>query len=198
MICAYDEQYLDDAMRNLGEAMDFAINDLGIEPDDFASVFVASGIADQFGKGVPKYVAGMSGTELVMEITGRSGMYMEAPDSEDYYDYTPEYWCGWILAYYQWTTGRSFRNIFKYITIDDVLCMYPTFHEASEERFVEAMERRIKAAGYSQKELALKSGVSLRMIQQYEQGAKDINKASFENLAALSGVLGCRTEDLRE
>lgn len=211
MICAYDEKYLDDAMRNLGEAADFALNDLGIEPEDFIRVFVGSGIADQFGKGVPKYVSGMSGIELVMEMAGKTGMFMEAPETEDYYDYTPEYWCGWIIAYYQWVTGKSFREIFNHITLDEILRMYGTFHEASEEKFVDALNRRLvssdspaklqqirKEAGYSQKELSEKSGVSLRMIQQYEQGAKDINKASVLNLAALAKVLGCRIEDMME
>lgn len=211
MICAYDEKYLDDAMRNLGEAADFALNDLGIEPEDFIRVFVGSGIADQFGKGVPKYVSGMSGIELVMEMAGKTGMFMETPESEDYYDYTPEYWCGWIIAYYQWVTGKSFREIFNHITLDEILRMYGTFHEASEEKFVDALNRRLvssdspaklqqirKEAGYSQKELSEKSGVSLRMIQQYEQGAKDINKASVLNLAALAKVLGCRIEDMME
>ncbi|MBQ6900645.1 MAG: helix-turn-helix transcriptional regulator [Firmicutes bacterium] len=211
MICAYDEKYLDDAMRNLGEAADFALNDLGIEPEDFIKVFVGSGIADQFGKGVPKYVSGMSGIELVMEMAGKTGMFMEAPETEDYYDYTPEYWCGWIIAYYQWVTGKSFREIFNHVTLDEILCMYGTFHEASEEKFVDALNRRLassdspanlqkirKEAGYSQKELSEKSGVSLRMIQQYEQGAKDINKASVLNLAALAKVLGCRIEDMIE
>ncbi len=42
------------------------------------------------------------------------------------------------------------------------------------------------------------SGVSLRMIQQYEQGAKDINKATGTNLLALARTLGCRMEDLME
>ena len=176
MICAYDEKYLDDAMRNLGEAADFALNDLGIEPEDFIRVFVGSGIADQFGKGVPKYVSGMSGIELVMEMAGKTGMFMEAPETEDYYDYTPEYWCGWIIAYYQWVTGKSFREIFNHITLDEILRMYGTFHEASEEKFVDALNRRLassdspaklqqirKEAGYSQKELSEKSGVSLRI-----------------------------------
>lgn len=36
------------------------------------------------------------------------------------------------------------------------------------------------------------------MIQQYEQRAKDINKASGANLAALAQILGCRMEDLME
>ena len=89
--------------------------------------------------------------------------------------------------------------------------MYPTLHEAHENKFVEILDKIIarqelptklsalrKNVGYSQKELAEKSGVTIRMIQQYEQRAKDINKASVSNLIALSKTLGCRIEDLLE
>ena len=55
-----------------------------------------------------------------------------------------------------------------------------------------------RMTGYSQKMLAEKSGVSLRMIQQYEQRAKDINRASGMNLLALARTLGCHMEDLME
>lgn len=54
---------------------------------------------------------------------------------------------------------------------------------------------RIKK-GLSQSQLAAASGVNVRMIQYYEQGAKDINKASAETLYKLSEALGCRMEDL--
>ena len=37
-----------------------------------------------------------------------------------------------------------------------------------------------------------------KMIQQYEQRAKDINKAIASNLFALARVLGCKAEDLLE
>ena len=47
-----------------------------------------------------------------------------------------------------------------------------------------------KAIGISQKELAEKSRVTFRMIQQYEQRAKDINKATASSLFALVGVHG--------
>lgn len=89
--------------------------------------------------------------------------------------------------------------------------LYPTLHEAAEEKFVDTLNRMIRrndpptqlqkfrrSIGYSQKMLAEKSGISLRMIQQYEQRAKDINKAAGINLAALSQILGCRVEDLLE
>lgn len=93
----------------------------------------------------------------------------------------------------------------------DIYKMYPTLHEASEEKFADVansiLERKKlptklqtirKAIGLSQKELSEKSGVTLRMIQQYEQRAKDINKASACNLFALARTLGCKAEELLE
>ena len=54
------------------------------------------------------------------------------------------------------------------------------------------------AKGYSQKQLAELSGVSLRSIQMYEQRNKDINKAQSDSLFRLSKILGCAMEDLLE
>lgn len=48
----------------------------------------------------------------------------------------------------------------------------------------------------TQKELAEKASVSLRMVQKYEQGEKDLNKAKGITLYKLSKALGCRMEDL--
>lgn len=211
MICAYDKKYLDDAMRNLGEAIDYAVNVCGMTSDEFMDMFIVSGLARQFGVGVPKYIAGMSGIELVCEVVSCSGKEVEFREVEIEYQYSSEYWGGWILAYYQWATGRSFQDIREHISVQEILDRYSTLHEASEDRCVDAinvmiqkknpstqLQRLRKIVGYSQKKLAEKSGVTLRMIQQYEQRAKDINKASGSNLVALAQVLGCRVEDLME
>lgn len=45
-------------------------------------------------------------------------------------------------------------------------------------------------------ELSEKSGVNLRMIQYYEQGFKDINKAQCITLYYIAQVLECEIEDL--
>lgn len=58
-------------------------------------------------------------------------------------------------------------------------------------------EYRTKS-GMSQSQLAKESGVNVRMIQQYEQGVKKINKASGETIYRLSQALGCQMEDLLE
>lgn len=89
--------------------------------------------------------------------------------------------------------------------------LYSTLHEASEKKFVDTVNRMIrrknpptrlqaqrKICGYSQRALAEKSGVNLRTLQQYELGAKDINKATGGSLLALAKTLGCRVEDILE
>lgn len=211
MMHAYDQIYLDDAMKNLGEAFDYSETVLNITMDEFLDMFIISGIAQQFASGVPKFVPGLSGTELVWDVLHRTGKNIDFPAPKTEYDYSPEYWCGWILAYYQWYIGKSFKEIKKYLPMSEIYKLYPTLHEASEEKFVDVansiLERKNlptklqtvrKAIGLSQKELSEKSSVTLRMIQQYEQRAKDINKATASNLFALSQALGCKSEDLFE
>jgi transcriptional regulator with XRE-family HTH domain len=56
---------------------------------------------------------------------------------------------------------------------------------------------RLKA-GLSQRELAERSGIPVRTIQQYEQRQKNINKAGVEYLVVLSQVLFCDVESLLE
>lgn len=51
-------------------------------------------------------------------------------------------------------------------------------------------------SGLSQSGLAKKAGVSIRMIQFYEQGVKDINKAQGITLYKLARTLGCKMEDI--
>ena len=211
MMRAYDEQYLDDAMRNLGEAADYAVNACNMTLQKFFDLFVTTGFATQFGNGVPKIISGLSGTELVHEIVVKAGIEQDLPEVQTEYDCSPEYWCGWILAFYQWNTKKSFKEIKKYLPMSEIYKLYPTLHEASEEKFVDVANSILehkkmptklqtvrKAIGLSQKELSEKSGVTLRMIQQYEQRAKDINKATASNLFSLSGTLGCKAEDLLE
>jgi len=209
MIPAYSELYLDDAMRGMGEMLDYAINSCGFDGDQFVALFLASGLADEFGSGAPAVIAGHSGIELALEVLERVGMQTETPEDAPRYNYSPAYWSGWILAYYQWKAALPFRMIQRYLAVDDLLRMYPTLHEVSEDRVVEAIEvlrqqrtvetnlkARRRAAGYTQSELALRSKTSLRAIQQYEQRQKDINKAASASLLRLSRALSCHMEDL--
>ena len=211
MIHAYDEQYLNDAMCNLGEAFDFAANVCQVEPDDFLSMMISTGIAFQFERGVPKYVSGMSGTELALDVLRKSGIPAENAMARTEYSCSPEYWTGWITACFQWHTGRSFQNILESLSMREVLRLYPILHEVSEDRAIDALNRAIlgkslptrlqsrrKDCGITQRELSEKSGVNLRTIQQYEHRSKDINKAAGATLRALAIALSCQIEDLLE
>lgn len=50
----------------------------------------------------------------------------------------------------------------------------------------------------SQSQLSKLSGVNLRMIQHYEQGFKDLNKAQAITVYKLAQALGVTVEDLLE
>lgn len=117
MIHAYDESYLNDAMNNLGEAVDYAVNCCHLTIDEFFDYFIASPFARQFERGVPKAIAGLSGSELVLDVLHQAGLDSIISETQIEYEYSPEYWCGWILAYYQWYTTRTFSNIRQQIPL---------------------------------------------------------------------------------
>lgn len=211
MIRAYDEQYLNDAIHNLAEAFDFARNVCQIELDSFLFMLIASGVAALFERGTPKFVSGMSGTELVLNVLEKSGIGVEKASAQMEYDCSPEYWTGWIVAYFQWHSGRSFQNIREVLSMREILDLYPTLHEVSEERAVDTlnsiilkkalpprMQVRRKNNKLTQRKLSELAGVNLRTIQQYEGRSKDINKAAGTTLRSLAQVLSCRIEDILE
>ena len=52
--------------------------------------------------------------------------------------------------------------------------------------------------GLTQKEVSESSGVNLRILQYYEQGANDINKAQALTVYKIAQALECRVEDILE
>jgi len=132
-------------MNNLGDAFDYAVYDCKYELEDFFSFFLVSGVAEAFGKGNPKYIAGLSGPEITKEVLLKTkGSRPDAAISENI-DKSAEYWSGWILAYYQWYTGRSFADLYKDgVTMEHLLNLYPTLHEADITKFVDMTNRFIE------------------------------------------------------
>jgi DNA-binding transcriptional regulator YiaG len=208
---AYNEMYLNHAAKNLGSMLDYAVNDCEMDGGFLLQMFITSGLANQFERGVPKVIAGMSGVELaVLAIETATGHKpAAAPQMRDYR--TREYWAGWALAHYQWYTAGSFSVILRFLPFDDIVHMYPTLHEADITKFyITASEIRLRrfpktnlkrireATGLSQSQLAKEAGVSLRSVQMYEQRNKDVNKAQAISLAKIARVLSCAVEDLLE
>ncbi len=211
MMKSYSESYLNDAMKNLGDMVEYALCDLNLDPDLFWEYFLVSGIAEKFGSGNPRYIAGMSGVELAETV-----LYtLQVPFESQYAFHVDfkgrEYWSGWIFAYYQWITGRRFEDLVKDgLSLSTILSMY-ILHEADVSKFVETADELIarnrrnrksrltlirKARGFTQAELAKAAGIPLRMIQLYEQRQNDLRKAQTATVLALSKALGCDIEDI--
>lgn len=53
-----------------------------------------------------------------------------------------------------------------------------------------------ESKGMTQAELAEKAGVNLRMVQNYEQGFKDINNANVLTVLRLAEALDCDVYDI--
>lgn len=96
------------------------------------------------------------------------------------------------------------------LTLSVVMSLY-ILHEADVSKFVESADEIIqrnkdsrksklqlirKARGLTQQQLSEASGVSLRMIQLYEQKQYELAKAQASIVLDLAKVLGCDAADL--
>lgn len=139
---AYSEDYLWGAQRVLGDMLDFGVNTCQLDMDFIMNKFIESGIADNFAIGNPKYVAGMTGCEVLRTVLEKTGE--ENPKENDimYVDKSPEYWTGWAVAYYQWYRNYKFQEIQSKVPVSEVVKMY-ILHEADVMKFVEIMDTRM-------------------------------------------------------
>ena len=211
MTRAYQEIYLSKAQSVIGDAFDYAVNTCAIPGTDFVKLFIASSVSKRMENGEPAYLAGKSGIEIVREIVAETKGQELQIEPQEHFGRSKEYWIGWAVAYYQWYSGRKYRDILKVLSFEDLQKMYYTLHEADITKFVDIVDSKIKeyfpetnlkrirtAYGFTQAELAERSGVSLRSIQMYEQRNKNINKASADTMYSLAKALGCTMEDLIE
>lgn len=204
---AYDIIYLDKATRTVGNMLHDAVYEYGEDGGQFLQMFLQSGIAEQIESGSPKYVAGRSGAELYADVIEAvrgqeaESLVIETQTRSDVY------WTGWILAYYQWYSGRSFRDILETVPYEELLGRYDTLHEADVQKALDVLDKHMeqkesklktvrKYCGLTQEELAEKSGVSLNTIRAYERKAKDIRKAQMDIILRLTDGLQCRIEDI--
>ena len=217
---AYDETYLLDAMENVGAAADFATAALGLSLPTFWRIFASGEIGRGIENGMPWALVGLSGEEMALRTCSQAGvaagdggllppLRQQLAKAPALLGLSCEYWCGYSVTYLQWATGWSFSQIEQRLPMVQVAAMYPTFHEESEERFLEAglevmgrncpvcgLKRQRELLGLSQSQLARASGVGIRAIQQYEQGAKRIDRASYDTVQKLAQALRCRPADI--
>lgn len=209
-----DDVYLYDAMMNMGEMIDSAVNSANMNADIFIHMFINTGVASQIEFHNPKYTVGKSGAELVDEVLFRTNRYVDIDvEPIDSFSRSPEYWAGWVLEYCQWKSNLSFKKIQELLPVSELIDMYYPLHEASEDKVLNILYERYnsdshrlkcgvrlqqyrKMLGMSQNDLAITANVNKRTLQQYEIEAKDLAKASAASVLALSRALGCTVEEL--
>ncbi len=211
MMRAYNEYYLSDVKKCLATVFDFAINDCGLSPKMFCDVFIVSGYADRFEIGDPGISSGKSGIEVVREILYEVNLMDMFKEPVFKFDRTPEYFAGFYLAEYQWYSAKSYKDIFFKISLDEIISMYPLYHEMDVLHFIHDLEdkynkissptklkRLREAKNLTQTELSHMSNVNLRSIQMYEQKINDIDKAQVHTIYKLARAMRCNVEDLLE
>ena len=209
---AYQQFYLSDAQQNLGCMFDYAVRILNYDPDKFFLYFIQSQVAKKIEHANPKYIAGLSGIELCERVLLKVGECVPS-FSDSIIQQGQEFWLGWILAYYQWYSGLRFSDLQEYGLIPSQILARYILHEADVSKFVAVANKIIesnknstptrlqkirKSRGMTQQALADLSGVSLRMIQLYEQRQNDINLASGKAIAALARALCCNFYEIME
>jgi len=210
MIHAYPESYLSKAQSTLGDLFDYSINVFGISGENFIKLFKGSILCKRLELGDVALVAGKSGIELAMELIEETFGTSVIIEPEYRPERSAEYWIGWAVCYFQWYSSVTYSDIFNVYSFEDLKNLYITLHEADISKFVQITSERLCSTaetnlkrirminGYSQSQLAKKSGVGIRSIQMYEQRNKDINKAALETVYSLSRVLGCTVSALME
>ena len=209
---AYQKFYLNDAQQNLAVMFDYAIRVLKYDGDQFFLYFIQSEVAQKFEHANPKYIAGMCGIELAQNVLTKIGAAPKFPDDPKI-ELGKEFWLGWVLAYYQWYSGLRFSDLQEYGLVPSEILSRYILHEADISKFVSVANKIIlakkaasptrlqkirKARGLTQKELSELSGVSLRMIQLYEQRQNDINQASGQTINNLARALCCNFYEIME
>lgn len=204
---AYSQLYLNKASRAVGNMLHDAVLEFGMDGADFLERFIQSGIAEQIENGNPKYLAGKSGLELLMEVMKKTTGSPYNAASVESYDRSDAYWVGWMLTHYQWYSGRTFRSILDTVPYKELIGFYGTLHEADIQKSYEVMdahfaagESRLKVVrkkcSLTQEALAKASGVPVNTIRAYERKSKDLNKAQADIIMRLAKAMQCEMTDL--
>ncbi len=209
MIHAYNKIYLNQVQDSMGTMLHFVVHDMKWDINKYYDCFISSGVAKMLEHAEPQFAAGKSGYEIAYEVYYR--IFGSSTDIKPNYVFgrSPEYFAGWSVAYYSWYKAKSFNEINRAVPIDTIVDMYMPYHEMDVMHFVDEIDARMSKyydesrlkrlrsyARLTQQELADKSGVSKRMIEQYEQGRKELKNASVATVIKLADVLRCDVREL--
>lgn len=186
MIYSYNKLYLNRGQQLLGSLLDVAVNIYNYDITDFFNMFLNSKYCHLFENGSPTLLVGKSSVELFFDILTDNNIQIVEKEYNFNFDKSIQYWTGYALAYYQWISNLTFKDIVEILPIDKICLLYSPYHEMDILQFVDKvnqlykknkeskLKKRRKELNLSQNQLSVLSDVSLRTIQEYEQKRKDI------------------------
>ncbi|MBO5551171.1 MAG: DUF3990 domain-containing protein, partial [Lachnospiraceae bacterium] len=141
----------------------------GLSAGLFLSCFIVSGIASRFEAGDPYIILGNTYYELYQRILLSCGLQPSSGIMEDAgQDSSVPYWCGSMLAFYQWYKNIPFADILSSLSYGRLFALYPELHDLPFKEACDAIDSRLdrrrsastrlqayrKRFGLSQRELA--------------------------------------------
>ncbi len=129
----YYSFYLNDVQREMGVLFHtaFTTRHEFTDTEAFVQAFLNSkavwGIEHQH----PKWLAGSSGVEWYMEILDDLGIKYTQKEMQEacFYSADDAYWCGWVIAFYQWLNAIPFKEILRPGILNQLFERY-ILHEA--------------------------------------------------------------------
>lgn len=208
MIHAYSELYIEGVMIKLGDMLEYACIDCEYDLDAFWQLFLRSRVSIGIENGNPKYIAGMSGVELAQIVMEEVDYNTDFPEPSWNSNRSDIYWCGWVLAYYQWYCALSFKIISEKLTLRMLRKMYGTLHEADIHKCIDVLDnmaiinvrhtvrewRQIR--NWTQNELAQRAKVDISQIQRLEYGERKLENMTLKAALNIANALGVRIEQI--
>lgn len=208
MIHAYSELYIEGVMIKLGDMLEYACIDGEYDLDAFWQLFLRSRVSIGIENGNPKYIAGMSGVELAQIVMEEVDYNTDFPEPSWNSNRSDIYWCGWVLAYYQWYCSLSFKIISEKLTLRMLRKMYGTLHEADIHKCIDVLDnmaiinvrhtvrewRQIR--NWTQNELAQRAKVDISQIQRLEYGERKLENMTLKAALNIANALGVRIEQI--
>ena len=190
----------------MSSMLECAVDHFHQDTDCFFHLFLLSPLCEQFESGDSVLLQDHTGLELCCIVLGKFDSPAYIPSIEEH---TPLSWAAHSLTYCQWYMNRTFREIVLCAPLSDILSWYPDLHDKSAEEFITAVAARLRKRptnpelfrrreGLSQRQLSVRTGVSLRSIQLYEQRQNDLYKAQYNTLSALAKAFHCTPDDLMD
>lgn len=141
---SYDDVYY--FMDEFGFMLDYAVNFLHYEPQQFVTMFLDSSLPYQIERGNIKYIAGMTGVEIAWRVEEEI-LHVDTDNVRELSQVigyactgSTDWWVGSMLAFYQWHSGRSFREILGKVPLHTFYDLYGKYHQMAEERFLERLD----------------------------------------------------------